>query len=63
MNGNLVIQRRPLESFRVGEDIVITILAVRGNHVKISIAAPKEMPILRTELIGRPKPDRSDATI
>jgi carbon storage regulator CsrA len=34
----------------VGKDVVISVIAVRGNSVKIGIDAPERMTILRREL-------------
>jgi carbon storage regulator len=46
----LVLTRRTDESLIIGENIVITILAIEGEKVKIGINAPREVPILRKEL-------------
>lgn len=46
----LVLSRQPGESVQLGDDVEITILEVRGNIVKIGIAAPQEVSIYRSEL-------------
>lgn len=46
----LVLSRNPGESVVIGEDIIVTILAVRGNQVRIGFTAPLEMPIRRKEI-------------
>lgn len=46
----LVLSRNPGESVVIGEDIIVTILAVRGNQVRIGFRAPLEMPIRRKEI-------------
>ncbi len=46
----LVLARKVNESIVVGDSIVITILAVEGDGVKIGIAAPRDVAILRQEV-------------
>jgi carbon storage regulator len=46
----LVISRKKGESILIGDDIEITIVKVEEGSVKISIAAPKNITILRKEL-------------
>ena len=47
----LVLSRKEKESFLLGDDIEITLLEIRGDKAKIAIAAPKDIPILRKELL------------
>jgi carbon storage regulator len=49
----LIIQRRPLEKIMIGDDIVVTILGVRGNQVRVGIAAPKSVRVDREEVRER----------
>ena len=46
----LILTRRAGESFFIGEDVLVTIADVSGDKVKVSITAPREIPILRKEL-------------
>ena len=46
----LALTRKKSESLMVGNNVEITILEVRGDQVKIGIAAPKEVPIYRKEV-------------
>lgn len=46
----LVIRRRAGESLFIGEDVEVSILEIAGSQVKLGISAPREVPILRTEI-------------
>jgi carbon storage regulator len=48
----LVLTRRSEESIIIGGNIVVTILSVEGEKVKLGIEAPREISILRKELIN-----------
>lgn len=47
----LVLTRRTDERIVVGDDIVITILGIEGDKVKLGIDAPRDVAILRDELV------------
>ncbi|MFN9582041.1 MAG: carbon storage regulator, partial [Bacteroidota bacterium] len=38
----LVLSRKKDESIRIGSDIVITIIEIRGDKVRLGFAAPKD---------------------
>jgi carbon storage regulator len=46
----LVLGRKVNESVVIGDEIVVTVLAVEGDRVKIGIDAPSHVRILRQEL-------------
>ncbi|OLB81472.1 MAG: carbon storage regulator [Actinobacteria bacterium 13_2_20CM_2_71_6] len=46
----LVLTRHPGESVMVGDDIVITVLDVRGDVVRVGIAAPRSIGVHREEV-------------
>ena len=46
----LVISRKINESITIGDNIVVTVLAVEGDRIKIGIEAPRELIILRQEI-------------
>ncbi len=47
----LVLQRRTGQSIRIGEEIEVVVLEVSGDHVRLGIAAPREIRVLRQELL------------
>src|ERR1700729_2708981 len=46
----LVLSRKPAEAILIGNDIKITVLEVRGQRVRLGIAAPANVAIARSEL-------------
>ncbi|WP_448575690.1 carbon storage regulator [Thermomicrobium sp.] len=48
----LVLTRRPGEAFVIGEGIRVIVLAVEGERVKLGIEAPREVPVVRSELLA-----------
>ena len=49
----LVLSRKLNESIILNSNIRITIVGIRGNHVRVGIEAPDSIPILREELLER----------
>jgi len=47
----LVLSRRVGEMIRVGDDVTVTVLEVRGDVVRIGIQAPRSIAVHRAELI------------
>lgn len=46
----LALSRKKNEAIIINNNIEITVLEVKGDQVKIGIAAPKEVPIYRKEV-------------
>jgi len=46
----LVLSRKKTESIIIGDDIVITIIEIRGDKVRLGIEAPKEISVHRQEV-------------
>jgi carbon storage regulator len=50
----LVLSRRPGEAVIIASNIRITVLAIRGNHVRLGFSAPDDETIIRSELALQP---------
>ena len=46
----LVLSRQRDESIIIGDNIVITVVDIRGDKVRLGIEAPKEVPVHRQEV-------------
>ncbi len=46
----LVLSRKKNESIMIGNDVVITIVDIRGDKVRLGISAPSSIPIHRQEV-------------
>jgi carbon storage regulator len=46
----LVLSRKKNESIVIANDIVITVIEVRGDKVRLGIVAPKDVPVHREEV-------------
>ncbi len=57
----LVLTRRAEEKIQIGENIVVSVLSVEGGVVKIGIDAPREVSILRMEVLEQIKNENIDA--
>lgn len=49
----LILTRRVGEAIMIGTDTVVTVLGVKGNHVRIGVTAPKSVPVHREEIYVR----------
>ena len=49
----LILTRRVGESVVIGEDVIVTVLGVKGNQVRIGINAPKTVAVHREEIFER----------
>jgi carbon storage regulator len=46
----LILSRREGESLTIGDDVVVTVVAINGNQIRLGIAAPREVRVLREEI-------------
>ena len=46
----LILSRKVDEQIKIGDNITITIIEVRGDQVKVGIEAPKSVKVFREEV-------------
>ena len=51
----LVLTRKSMEKIQIGNDIVVTILRVKGQAVRVGIEAPRDVRVLREEVPALPR--------
>jgi carbon storage regulator len=59
----MILTRRPNETFCIGADVRITVLAVNGAQVRWGIEAPLSVAVDREELYQRKHAERSNRII
>ena len=47
----LILTRRIGESLNIGDQIEVTIVKVKSNQVVLGIEAPRNIPVVRSELL------------
>ena len=51
----LILTRRVGESIRIGDEISVTVLGVKGGQVRMGFNAPKDVAVHREEVFTRIK--------
>ena len=49
----LILSRRSGESLMIRDDIIVTVIGIKGNQVRLGITAPKEVSVHREEIYQR----------
>ncbi|MCG8433676.1 MAG: carbon storage regulator CsrA [Gammaproteobacteria bacterium] len=57
----LVLTRNPDESIVIGDDVVMTVVNVRGSKVRIGIEAPRDVTIHRLEVYQAIQREKQEA--
>ncbi len=58
----LVLSRKKGEKIVLGSkgEIVLEVVEINGNHIRLGITAPKEMPVFRQEIWEQMKEDKKE---
>lgn len=56
----LVVSRKKNQEVVINDDIVITVVEIRGDKVRLGIEAPKEVPVHRREVYDAIHRDNGD---
>ena len=48
----LILSRKIDEKIKIGDDITLTIIEIRGDQVKIGVEAPKNVKVFRQEVFN-----------
>jgi len=57
----LALSRKKNEALVINNNIEVTVLEIKGDQVKLGIAAPKEVPIYRKEVYLQIQKENEDA--
>ncbi|WP_439102571.1 carbon storage regulator CsrA [Congregibacter sp.] len=49
----LILTRKEGESLRLGDDITVTVVSVKGGNVRIGINAPRDLAVHREEIYDK----------
>lgn len=58
----LVITRKPGERITIGDNIVVTVIEVKGSLVRLGVEAPKSISIHRQEIYDRIRKQNMEAS-
>ncbi len=59
----LVLSRKVEQSLNVGDDVVVTVLAIEGDRVKLGIEAPRSVRVLRQEVFQQVRSANEEAVV
>ena len=57
----LILSRKTDEKIRIGQNITITVIEVRGDQVKLGVEAPKSVKVFRQEVFDAIQKENAEA--
>jgi carbon storage regulator len=58
----LILTRRIGEKIIIGDDVIISIVGIKGAQIRIGTEAPPEIPVYREEIYQKILKERADGT-
>ena len=59
----LILSRKVDEKIKIGQDITLTIIEVKGDQVKVGVEAPKNIRVFRQEVFAAIQSENKNAAI
>jgi carbon storage regulator len=56
----LILTRKVGEALRVGEEVTVTVMGIKGNQVRIGINAPTDVEVHKEEIYERVRAEKAE---
>lgn len=58
----LILTRRVGETIVIGDNVIVTVLGIKGNQVRIGVNAPKDVSVHREEIYQRIQQEKNTSS-
>jgi carbon storage regulator len=59
----LILTRRSKEALKIGDDVTVTVLAIKPGLVRLGVEAPKHVPVHREEIYARIRAESDSSSL